>query len=337
MPSCGGPALVADHLEDVALPVAHEALDAPVDVGPGASERRVGPQQLVAAGQRAPRACDGARSQLGWLTTSDSTPDWRASPRWSARAGSPRRKEVKRSRTRETVDSTWRKNSPVPTNSCQRASTSPRSSVPSSMPSSTLAWPRRRRPRRRRRAPGRPRSARRQPRRGPAPGRPGSRGRRGGSAARRRPAPGRRRRAPRASRAVGRVCSAGRQPVLELGLDDREDRGLVEPLLAQHRGEVGADLVDRRRGYPVEDDGDGRAALGRVAQQLPRDGVGVARSRRDEDPQVRGGEQLGREAAVGLDDAVDVGGVEQGQAGRRPRRSRRAARRRDRRTTSAGR
>ena len=120
-------ALVANHLEDVALPVAHEPGDAIACGTARAGQGRIGHEQLLPPGQAAPLSGGGAGGQLGPVGRS-APPPRSAAPRrgFSALAGSPLTKAVKRSRRRDTVDSTWRKNSPVPTNSCQRASTSPR-------------------------------------------------------------------------------------------------------------------------------------------------------------------------------------------------------------------
>ncbi len=107
---------------------------------------------------------------------------------------------------------------------------------------------------------------------------------------------------------------ARQQSAFEGGLGDGEDRSRTEPLLGQHLAEVGRDLAHHIGGNAVEHDRDGGAALARFAQQIPRDRVGVAGGGRDEDPQVCGGEQLGREIPVGRDDTVDVGRVEQGEA-----------------------
>ena len=75
------------------------------------------------------------------------------------------------------------------------------------------------------------------------------------------------------------------------------------------------DLVRGLGRHAVEHDGQRGAALLRGPQEVPGDRVGVAGRGRDEEPQVGGGEQLGGELAVGGDDRVDVGGVEQGEPG----------------------
>ncbi len=106
------------------------------------------------------------------------------------------------------------------------------------------------------------------------------------------------------------------QPALrrQRRLGDAEDGRRGQPLLPQHRREVAADVCHRLGRHAVEDDRDGRAALGGLAQQVPRDGIGVAGCRGDEEPQVGGREELGGERAVGADHRVDVRGVEQRHA-----------------------
>src|SRR6478609_9681349 len=113
----------------------------------------------------------------------------------------------------------------------------------------------------------------------------------------------------------------GQQPQLgDLALLDDEERGVLEAAAGQHPGEVRGDGVHRLGRGAVEDDGDrGRAVRG-LAEEVPGHLVGVARGRGDEEPQVGGGEQLGRQHAVLLLDRVDVGCVEDGEAGRHDRR-----------------
>ena len=125
-----------------------------------------------------------------------------------------------------------------------------------------------------------------------------------------------------------RSTASARQPAVgvERRLGHGEDRRRRQPLLAQHRGEVRADLGDGIRRDAVEHDRDGGAAVGGGAQQVPGHGIRVARRGGDEEPQVGGGEQLGGDGAVGGDDRVDVGGVEQRHARRAARWTRRAAR-----------
>ena len=126
------------------------------------------------------------------------------------------------------VDSTCLKNSPVPTNSCQRASTSPRSRVPSVMPSST--WPRRspyaawaacaaRRP---------PAPGPRWPRRARGRARRASRGRREGLADHDRAGRASLARAV-ATNAGGRRPARAGGPQRQLGLGDAEDGAVDKP------------------------------------------------------------------------------------------------------------
>ena len=121
-----------------------------------------------------------------------------------------------------------------------------------------------------------------------------------------------------AHRRVGRVPSAVRvvSGIVKIGV-------VASPWSRSISTQVGTDLVDDLGRDPVEDDGDGGAALGGGAEQLPRDGVGIPGGSRDEEPHVGGGEELGGELAVGVDDGVDVGSVEQ----RHPRRAGRSRRR----------
>ena len=97
-------------------------------------------------------------------------------------------------------------------------------------------------------------------------------------------------------------------------LDDEQPRAR-EPRPLEHPAQVGGHLGGRLGRHPVEHDGERGAALLRRPQQVPGDGVGVAGRRRHEHPEVGRGEQLPGQLAVGLDDGVDVRGVEQGEAG----------------------
>ena len=111
------------------------------------------------------------------------------------------------------------------------------------------------------------------------------------------------------------------QPHLgDLALLDGEQRGVLEAAAGEHPREVGGDGLDGVGRRPVQHDGDGGRALGRLAQEVPRHLVGVARRRGDEEPEVGGREQLGGEDAVALLDGVDVGRVEDRQPGRHRRR-----------------
>ena len=75
------------------------------------------------------RTCSAARAAASTATAC--SPCSNACSTFAAWAGVPRMIPTSRSRRRPIPDSSERKNSPVPTKSCQRISTSPRSSVPS--------------------------------------------------------------------------------------------------------------------------------------------------------------------------------------------------------------
>ena len=91
-------------------------------------------------------ACSAAASAAD--RTSASTPVSRPRPARRPARGLPCTAAVTRSRTRPTFASSDRISSPVPTNSCQRASTSPRSSEPSLLRLVDVRAAPRRRPRR---------------------------------------------------------------------------------------------------------------------------------------------------------------------------------------------
>ena len=112
----------------------------------------------------------------------------------------------------------------------------------------------------------------------------------------------------------------GRQQPLvgDLALVDDEERGVLEPARGEHPGQVAGDGLDGIGRGAVEHHGHCGGAVGRELQELPGHLVGVARGRGDEDPQVGRGEQLGREDPVGLLDGVDVGSVQDCQAGVEP-------------------
>ena len=311
--------LAADQVEHGALPVAHGALDGVAQVRRRAVEPRVGarPMRSRAVPAALVRHEVAARSAARSAAASTSRRDARLQRRGQlgARLGPAGDAAVSRSRSRPTRSSSVRSSSPVPTNSCQRASTSPRSSVPSRMPSSTSAT-----------APcvGRV-GVRPQPLRG-VDLRPGLRGEPGGRAAggcraRRRgcggrPRRGARRRRPgrRTSRGAGRrrARAAGRRAASSRGRRTAARRpGRARRASRQVRGDV---VLGARR-HPVEHDGQRGAALLRGLQEVPRHRVGVAGGGGDEQPEVGGGEQLGGEPAVGADHGVDVGGVEDGEPG----------------------
>ena len=111
------------------------------------------------------------------------------------------------------------------------------------------------------------------------------------------------------------------QPLLvERALGHGEQRRVLQSARSEHAGEVAAHLGDRVGRSAVQDDRDRSAAVGGLLQETPGHLVGVAGRRGDEQPQVRGGEQLRGQAAVALLDGVDVGSVQQRQALRDRRR-----------------
>ena len=116
----------------------------------------------------------------------------------------------------------------------------------------------------------------------------------------------------------GRERLARDQLVLERHLRDDEQVG-VEALLAHHLAHVARHLALGVSGNAVEHDGHRRPAVSRRAQELPRDGVGVAEGGSYEQPAVGGREQLVRERAVLREHRVDVGRVEEREAGRKRR------------------
>ena len=229
--------------------------------------------------------------------------------------------------------------SPVPTTSCQRASTSPRRSAPLRTASSTSSRPRgvgaggvlpqRRRPSPPARRARPPPSATRAPRLSSAP-----------ASVRRTSAA----RAPRVGgqpvepRPHGRQGGRRQQPRLQADLRHDEQLG-VRRARARRASRAGGRGPRRRpragRGRGRRDSAvpRSRAAL----QQVPRDRVGVAGRGRHEEPGVGRGQQLARQRPVGLDDRVDVGRVEQGEPGRQRgrRRELQGARGRERRIAAA--
>ena len=105
------------------------------------------------------------------------------------------------------------------------------------------------------------------------------------------------------------------QPVVgERGLVHREERRVLQPTGGEHPGEVGRDRSDGVGRRPVEHDRHRGGPLRRLAQEAPRHLVGVPRCGGHEEPQVRRGEELGRQVSVALLDGVDVGSVEDGEA-----------------------
>ena len=100
----------------------------------------------------------------------------------------------------------------------------------------------------------------------------------------------------------------------ERRLGDGEDGRGREALLTEHGHQMGANLVDRVRRDTVEDDRDSGPPLGGGPEQIPWHGIGIARSRGDEEPEVGRGEQLAGQLTVGGDNGVDVRRVEKGHA-----------------------
>ena len=107
----------------------------------------------------------------------------------------------------------------------------------------------------------------------------------------------------------------GQQPVVQRRLGDDEQRRAAQAVRDEHLLQVRGDVVLGAGRHPVEQHGQGGAALLRGLQDVPGHRVGVAGRGGDEEPQVGGGEQLRREPAVGGDDGVDVRGVEEGEPG----------------------
>ena len=122
---------------------------------------------------------------------------------------------------------------------------------------------------------------------------------------------------PAADRRDGRV----RQQAfgVHLGFGDGEQRRGAQAPLAHHLAQVRGHLGHRGRRHAVEHHRHHRVAGGRRAQIVPGHGVGVTGGGGDEEPQVGGGQQLGRQRPVLGDHRVDVGGVQDGQAGRQGR------------------
>ena len=277
---------------------------------PSSSSRPAGWARQLPAARSAARSAAAA--------TTASTPVPTAAFSSASPVGLPVTSERSRSRSRPTPRSSARMKSPVPTTSCQRASTSPRSSEPlrtvSSTSSSALAYARS--------ASSRSVSAAATCSSSAACDHADARGDRVERALERAPHElaaglrvGRERVEPAAHR---RERRRRQQAVARHGLLDHEQLRLAQAALGEHRPQVRGDLVHRVGRHAVEDERDGRAAVARRVQEVPRHGVGVARGGGHEQPRVGGGEQLPGERAVGLDDRVDVGRVEQ----RQPRRQR---------------
>ena len=133
--ACGRPApaaLVAHELEDV-RPASPRTIRLTRSLGrrPAAPARGAPSPTPPRRRRCASRRAASAAAFCASLDTSAATPVCSASPSSALGAGRPRTADMIRSRSRPTLVSRLRRNSPVPTNSCHRASTSPRSSVPS--------------------------------------------------------------------------------------------------------------------------------------------------------------------------------------------------------------
>ena len=101
---------------------------------------------------------------------------------------------------------------------------------------------------------------------------------------------------------------------LERHLGDDQDLGVAELLGLEHLAEMSRNLGARVGWHPVEHDRERGPALPGGAKELPGNGVGIAGSGRDEEPAVRRGQQLVGERTVLGQHRVDVGGVEQREA-----------------------
>ena len=269
------------------------------------SERPEGSSRQLRAARSAARSAAASTTASTLVSTAASS-----SP---AVAGRPVTSERKRSRTQPTRASSARIRSPVPITSCQRASTSPRRSEPLRTTSSTSSSARRYD----RRASARSSSATARCSASAAsttPTRAGTVSSAPVSVLPDQRLPARRVGGQSVEPAPHRLELGRRdQPVLERSLPDDEQLRVVEPALAEHLAQVVGDLGDGVGRDAVEHDRERGAALARALEQLPRHRVRVARGGRDEEPGVRGGEQLRAERAVLGDDGVDVRGVEQSQ------------------------
>ena len=192
----------------------------------------------------------------------------------------------------------------------QRAHAAPRCRrTPASGPgprraaASRPASPRRRRRARPRRPRGRPTAAAARRRPAPGPARRARRSAAGGCRARRRGCGGRPRRGAR-RRGPGRRTSrgAGRRPARAAGRRRSVVSGTTNsgapprPCCGSISCRCARDVVLGARRHPVEQHGEGGAAVCGGLQDVPGHRVGVAGGGGDEQPEVGGGEQLGRRA-----------------------------------------
>ena len=142
---------------------------------------------------------------------------------------------------------------------------------------------------------------------------------------------------PPSVRAAIRVRSARSPAIVVSQLQRRRDCGsgqhaeVIQRLLldrrrpAHRRGrarracrEVGQHVVNGSGRGSVENDADGDRAGGSAFEHAPRHGIRVPVRGRDEQPEVRGGEQLCGECAILVGDGIDIGRVDDGERRRHP-------------------
>ena len=121
---------------------------------------------------------------------------------------------------------------------------------------------------------------------------------------------------PRQERPHGGDRVERQTPVRQGLLGDDDDGHLAQASAPRERSQIRSDLLLRALGDTVEDDGDAKAALGRLLQVPPRDRVRVASRGRDKNPQISAVEKLRGEPTIPLLDRIDVGGIQ--DADRRP-------------------
>lgn len=117
-----------------------------------------------------------------------------------------------------------------------------------------------------------------------------------------------------------RCHGAGRQQAAAPGrlgqFRDREAGDVAEACLGEQGAVLPRHLGHHLVGHPVEHGDQGGVVLLRGAQQVPGHRIGVPRGRGDHHPDVGGADQFGRQDAVVGDEGVDVGRVQEGDAGR---------------------
>ncbi len=104
-------------------------------------------------------------------------------------------------------------------------------------------------------------------------------------------------------------ADSGSSGTVKRGTSPSPALGEQRPVLPRH---LGHHLV----GHPVEHGDQGGVVLLGGTQQMPGHGVGVPGGRGDHHPDVGGADQFGRQYAVVGDEGVDVGRVQEGDAGR---------------------